>query len=216
MTNAVEQVPGGITRRKMVGFLIAGPTLVAGASLGRPAQARGAVPTVQPVDKYDLSDLLLQSTLPTNHLITVTVNEDGTVSFALPRSENGQGITTACAQVIADEMDLPIERIRITLSDANPDLVWNQLTGGSASMMELWDPLRTASATARDQMLAVAAQRLGVPKSGLTVADGVISGGGRSLGYGELARFAAVPTSRRRLVHVKPKRKADLRLVGRG
>ena len=64
----------------------------------------------------------------------MTVNSDGTVSFALPRAEVGQGITTAIAMMIADEMELPLDQVNITLADARPELVFNQLTGGSNSM----------------------------------------------------------------------------------
>jgi isoquinoline 1-oxidoreductase beta subunit len=201
----------------MVGYLIAGPTLIAGASLTRPGRAQAKIPTKQPVDHYDLSDLLLNSTqLPGTKMVTVGVNPDGTVSFSLPRSENGQGITTACAMIIADELDLPIDRVGVTLADADPAYRMNQFTGGSASMMELWDPLRTASAAARQQMERVAADRLGVPVSQLTVADGVISGGGGSLTYGELSRYAAVSRTQRRSVGVTPKRAGQRALVGRG
>ena len=84
----------GISRRRFMGYLIAAPTLVAGAQL-LVEPARAAIPTHQPVDEYDLTDFLTQATKPTSHLITVTVNPDGTVSFALHRAEVGQGITTA-------------------------------------------------------------------------------------------------------------------------
>jgi isoquinoline 1-oxidoreductase beta subunit len=205
----------GITRRRMVGYLIAGPTLIAGASMGiRPAKAKAALPTVQLVDKYDLSDLLLQSTLPTNHLITVTMNTDGTASFDMPRAEVGQGITTACAMIIADELDLPVEKVHVTLKDADPDLMMNQLTAGSSSMYELWDPLRSAAATARGQMQAVAAEKLGVPESALSVADGVISSPTGSLTYGELASAAAVSSNQTRTVRLAPKAAADLKVIG--
>ena len=100
----------GITRRRMLGFLIAAPTLVAAARWAPPAM--GAVPTEQLVDHYDLSDLLTDSCRPTNGLLTVTVNPDGTAAFALPRAEVGQGLTTAFAMTIADEMDLPIEKVK--------------------------------------------------------------------------------------------------------
>ncbi len=97
-----------ISRRRFLGYLIAAPTLVAGAQLvTQPAAA--AVPTVQPVDAYDLTDLLTQAAAPTSGLITVTVNTDGTVSFALPRAEVGQGITTAVAMTIADEIGVALE-----------------------------------------------------------------------------------------------------------
>src|SRR4051812_29616065 len=95
--------PRGITRRSMIGFLVAAPTLVAAARWGV-APAYGAVPTAQPVDNYDLTDLLTESQQPTMGLLKVTVNGDGTASFELPRAEVGQGITTACAMTIADEL----------------------------------------------------------------------------------------------------------------
>ena len=208
------QEQDGITRRRMVGYLIAGPTLVAGASITWPQRAQAALPTVQPVDQYDLSDLLLDSTLPTASQIYVRLNPDGNAYFDMPRAEVGQGITTAAAMIIADELDLPIDRVHISLKDADPNLGMNQLTAGSSSMYELWDPLRAAAAAARGQMTRVAAQRLGVPESALTVADGVISGGGGSITYGELATAAAVSQNQAHTVRLKPKAATDLKLIG--
>ena len=75
----------GISRRRFVGYLIAAPTLVAAAQLTA-EQAQAAVPTVQPVDLYDLSDLLTDAARPTSNLIAIVVNPDGTVSFAMPRA----------------------------------------------------------------------------------------------------------------------------------
>src|SRR5438270_981237 len=157
----------GVSRRRFIGYLIAAPTVVAGAQLFvEPAQA--AIPTHQPVDQFDLTDLLTDATKPTSHLITVTVNPDGTVSFALPRAEVGQGITTATAMTIADEMDLPIDKVHVTLADARPELVWNQLTGGSNSMHALYEPLRVAAAIARGQLAEAAANELNVLTSQLS------------------------------------------------
>ena len=110
----------GISRRRFIGYLIAAPTLVAAADLRGAAPARASVATVQPVDFYDLTDLLTDAANLTASLITVTINPDGTASFALPRAEVGQGITTAVAMVIADELDLPLDKIDITLADARP------------------------------------------------------------------------------------------------
>ncbi|MEA2171128.1 MAG: isoquinoline 1-oxidoreductase subunit beta, partial [Solirubrobacteraceae bacterium] len=101
---------GGITRRRMVGYLIAGPTIMSGVTLTMPgtAQAAGSgIPTVQLVDSFDLSDALRASYKATAENIKLTANDDGTVSFELHRSENGQGITTTFAMIIADELDLP-------------------------------------------------------------------------------------------------------------
>src|SRR3954451_23191953 len=205
---------GGITRRRMVGFLIAGPTLVAAARWGLlPESARAAVPSAQLVDQYDLSDFLTDAARPTNALLTVTVNPDGTAAFALPRAEVGQGITTAIAMTIADEMALPIEKVKVTLADARPELVWNQLTGGSNTMHALYEPVRTAAATARGQLAATAASELGVDASLLRLKDGAFTApDGRRRTFGDLARKAAVTETR--AVTPTLRSKASLRLLG--
>src|SRR3954468_20423755 len=207
--------PRGITRRRMVGILIAGPTLIAAARWGiDPAPAFGAVPTEQAVDHYDLSDFLSDSCRPTNALITITVNPDGTASFELPRAEVGQGLTTSFAMVIADEMELPIEKVKVTLADARPELVWNQLTGGSNSMHSLYEPVRTASASAREQLALTAARELKVDRSALKLKDGVFTApDGRRRTYADLAEKAAV--AKTRLVRPQLKAAAEQTRVGR-
>ncbi len=140
---------------------MAAPVLVAAADLRAAAPAQAAIPTVQAVDLFDLSDLLTDAALTTASLITVTVNPDGTVSFALPRAEVGQGITTAIAMVIADEMDLPLDKVDMTLADARPELVFNQITGGSNSVHSLYDQVRVAAAIAKGRLTAGGRQGLG-------------------------------------------------------
>src|SRR4051794_1769546 len=198
----------------MVGYLIAGPTLIAAARWGiAPETAQGAVPTVQPVDQYDLSDFLTDAARPTNALLTVTVKPDGTAAFELPRAEVGQGITTAIAMTIADEMDLPVDKVKVTLADARPELVWNQLTGGSNTMHALYDPVRMAAATARGQLAATAARDLGVDESALHLHDGVFTApDGRRRTFADLAAKAAV--SETRAVTPTLRSRASLRLLG--
>jgi isoquinoline 1-oxidoreductase beta subunit len=201
-----------IPRRRFLGYLIAAPTLVAGAQLGLealpqaaaapragqpadllPALGVGTIPTVQPVDFYDLSDALKDAALPTNPLITVTINKDGTASFALPRAEVGQGITTASAMVIADELGLAVNQVHVTLADARPELLFNQLTGGSVSMQELYTPMRVAAALARGALLQAAAAELGGVPADFSIVDGVVSSiSGASTTVGQLAPRAAV------------------------
>lgn len=203
----------GISRRRFVGYLIAAPTLVAAADLRAARPARASVATVQPVDLYDLTDFLTDAANLTAALITVTVNPDGTASFALPRAEVGQGITTAIAMVIADELDVPLGKVNITLSDARPELEFNQLTGGSNSMHVLYDQVRIAAAIARGQLAATAAKQLQAPLPKLTLKNGVITApDGSALTYGELARPAAAARTRPVLAQLKPA--AQQTLVG--
>ena len=195
----------GISRRRFIGYLIAAPTLVAAADLRAAPPASASVPTVQPVDFYDLTDLLTDAANLTASLITVTINPDGTASFALPRAEVGQGITTAVAMVIADELELPLNRVNITLSDARPELEFNQLTGGSNSMHVLYDQVRVAAAIARGQLAQTAATQLETPLPKLALKNGVITApDGTSLSYGSLANAAAASRTQAVLAQLKP------------
>lgn len=204
--------PGGISRRRMIGYLLAGPTLVAAARFGAdPAEA--AVPSLGPTDLADLSDILTAAAAPTFGLLKITVDSAGVAHFPLPRAEVGQGITTAVAMVIADEMDLPIDKVNVTLADATLDLLYNQLTGGSNTMHALYTPIRMAAASARGQLRATAADELSVPAALLRAADGVFTApDGRTATYGSLAEKAAVRSTR--AVTPQLKSAASLRFVG--
>ena len=97
------------------------------------------------------------------------------MSFALPRAEVGQGITTAVAMTIAEEMDLPLEKVNVTLADARPELIWNQITGGSNTMHSIFTPVRVAAAIARGALLAGRGAPARASPSQLTIRDGVIT-----------------------------------------
>jgi len=181
------------SRRRFLGYLVAAPTLAAGVTwVTSGDSAEAALPTLpQPADIFDLGDLQNLAASPTSGLITVQVNEDGTASFALHRCEVGQGITTTVAMMIAEELDLPVEKITVTLADARPELLMNQLTGGSNSVRSIYTPVRTAAAIARQRLAATAAARWNVPEDQVTTKDGAVHHNGQSLSYGDLARAAA-------------------------
>jgi isoquinoline 1-oxidoreductase beta subunit len=205
---------GGISRRRFMGYVLAGTTLIAAApQFVAPERAGAALPTHQPVDDYDLSDLLNQAAAPTSGLISITTNTDGTVSFALPRAEVGQGITTAVAMTIADEMGIGLEQVAVTLADARSELVWNQLTGGSNSMHSIFIPVRVAAAIARHELVEAAALALQEPAYDLTVVgDKVISPSGSAIDLGALAQKAAA--SRDRTVQATLKSDTQFKLIG--
>jgi isoquinoline 1-oxidoreductase beta subunit len=222
---------GKHTRRRFIGYLLAAPVLVTAAQLESklPAGARtpllggstGTSPTAmtpipsgpQPADIADLGDLLTLACEPTDSMIRVTVEREGTVLFDMPREENGQGISTGFAMLIADEMDVALSAVKVTLADADPSLLFNQITGGSSSIRTLYQPVRTAAALARQQLVAAAAREWGVPAGSLTVADGVIRGpGGRSASFGELSPLAAASATQ--ALHVTPKDPSTYKLVG--
>ena len=191
----------GVGRRTFLGWVLAAPTLVVGvpaavALFGEDEAAAAILSPPEPSDLYDLSDALTDASLATSLLVKVGVQADGTVTYALPRAEVGQGLTTAVAMIIADELDVPIEQVQVTLSDARPDLLFNQLTGGSNSVHSLYRPLRTAAAVARNRLMAAAAAQWGVAVDRLTTSKGVVRGPlGRSASYGSLSAAAAADTA---------------------
>ncbi|GHJ41658.1 xanthine dehydrogenase family protein molybdopterin-binding subunit [Streptomyces sp. TS71-3] len=207
---------GGVERRTFLGFLLAAPTLVAAAEIGQAALAPAAHALPSPpgvTDLVDLTDLLTDATLPTASLITVTVHEDGTASFALPRAEVGQGVTTSTAMLIAEELDLPLDKVRVSLADARPELLFNQFTGGSNTTVSTYTPIRVAAATARGQLLHAAATELGDEVADLTTHLGVVSNrAGHTVGYGALAAKAAQGTTKK--VAVTLKGRADFTVIG--
>ncbi|MGW0532307.1 molybdopterin cofactor-binding domain-containing protein [Streptomyces sp. NPDC003032] len=212
-----------VGRRRFLGYVLAAPTLVAAAELGPAPTAEAGPPTADArlpspdiTDLLDLNDLMTAAALPTSGLITVEVNRDGTVSFALPRAEVGQGITTSAAMLIAEEMDVPLERIRVTLADARPELVFNQLTGGSNTTISTYTPIRIAAAIARRRLLEAAARQLGADVGELTVKAGVVtdrSGGRDGIGIGALAEKAA--STRTRKMPVELTAREDFTVIGK-
>ena len=135
--------------------------------LGAPAGVGRGPDAPQVAELYDLNDMLTDAARPTANLITVEVHEDGTASFALPRMEVGQGITTSTAMLIAEELDLPLDKVDVTLAPARPELLFNQLTGGSNTTISTYTPIRVAAAVARAALLDAAAIVLGDTVAGL-------------------------------------------------
>ncbi|MET9437179.1 molybdopterin cofactor-binding domain-containing protein [Streptomyces sp. NPDC006551] len=218
-----ESAPRAMGRRRFLGYVLAAPTLTVAAQLGEaalaPPTATAAVSTVVPTppspsEIYDLNDMLTHAALPTAHLITIRIESDGTACFALPRAEVGQGVTTSSAMLIAEELDLPLDKVRVTLADARPELLFNQLTGGSNTTISTFTPIRVAAAVARDRLLRAAALELGEVVGSLTAKAGAIvsSTTGKSLTYGELAAKAASLTGER--VRVTLKETSDFRVIG--
>ncbi len=209
-----------IGRRRFLGYVLAAPTLVTAAEFGlapvaASAPASGAqLPSPDITDVVDLNDMMTLAALPTSGLISVVVNTDGTVSFALPRAEVGQGITTSTAMLIAEELAVPLDRVRVTLADARPELVFNQLTGGSNTTIATYTPIRVAAAIARRRLLDAAATELGSPVTDLTVEAGVITDrSGRSVDIGALAEMAA--STRTQQVPVELAARANFTVIGK-
>ncbi|MCW2784565.1 MAG: isoquinoline 1-oxidoreductase [Marmoricola sp.] len=186
------------SRRAFIGFIIGGATLAVAADLGLAERAGAVVPSGPQIPElYDLGDFQTDSARPTANLIKIVLHEDGTASFDLPRMEVGQGITTSSAMIIAEELDLPLDKVHVGLAPARPELLFNQLTGGSNTTVSTYTPIRVAAAIARKALLDAAAIELGSVVALLKSKEGVITApSGKSVTYGQLATKAASPTTK--------------------
>ena len=143
----------------------------------------------------------------------IRINADGTATIFPGKVELGQGITTALTQIAAEELDLPLARVRVLTTDTSrsPN---EGVTSGSQSIEYGGTALRLASAEVRGILIELAAKRLGAAADTLTVADGTIgSADGRKVTYGELA--AEINLHREATAKVAPKPPATHKIVGK-
>ncbi len=182
-----------LTRRRLLAYLVAAPTLtVAVTSLDGLFTPRTSSASPGVADIVDLTDALTLATLPTAYLLKIEVTPANRIVVHVPRAEVGQGITTAMGIVAAEELDAGLDTVDVVLDDARPELVWNQLTGGSNSVHSLYEPMRTVAAATRARLVTAAAQRFGVAASTLTTRNStVVAGDGRVATYGSLSVDAA-------------------------
>ena len=143
----------------------------------------------------------------------LAVGGDGNITVYTGKVELGTGVQTALAQIVADELDVPFERVHMVMGDTQ--LCPNQgPTVGSQTMYRAGPQLRQAAAEARHTLLGLAAARLDAPADRLAVADGVVSASdGRKIAYAELIgdkRFGQKMSG-----SAKPKSPDRLKVVGK-
>ncbi len=123
----------------------------------------------------------------------VSISPDGLVHIVAQNPEIGQGVKTMLPMLIAEELDVAWEQVRVTQGDLDTDSFSGQFAGGSMATPMHWKPMRVAGATARAMLIGAAASRWGVSADSLTTDAGAVlhKATGRSLSYGELATEAA-------------------------
>ena len=125
------------------------------------------------------------------------ISPDNSATVFVARSEMGQDVYTSMTMLIAEELDYPIGKIKVIMAPNNPALYGNamlggaQITGGSSAMREAWDKLRMVGATAREMLIAAAAEKWKVPAASVTASNGMLTSGNHRATYGELAADAA-------------------------
>jgi len=199
----------GLTRRDflrsggalVVSFALPGcVSSVAPATAGAPFPAAGGVWPAK-IDAASLDSWL-------------AIGADGSVTACVGKIEAGMGIGTAFTQIVAEELDVPLERVTIVMGDTatTPD---QRGTGSSNGIMTGGAALRRAGAEGRAALLELASKRLRVPVDELAVRDGVVfvaADPAKRVAYGELVGGQRFDVK----VSEKPKVKnpRDYRVVG--
>jgi isoquinoline 1-oxidoreductase beta subunit len=123
---------------------------------------------------------------PTDPSIWFEILADNRIRLHSPKVEMGQGIFTGLAQIAADELEVEVDAIQVVHATTASGNVDPLATGGSTTIMSLWQPLREMAATTREMIRLEGARQLGVDPASATASGGRISAGGRSLSYGEV------------------------------
>ena len=149
----------------------------------------------------------------------IRIDETGKTTLVIPQAEMGQGVYTAIAMILAEELDADLAQVVLEHAPPSDKLYGNpifgvQVTGNSNSIRAFWDKLRNAGAAARTMLIAAAAAQWQVDAASCSSSNGKIThaASNRTLTYGELADVAGkLP------VPEKPKLKNpnDFTLIGK-
>ena len=180
-TNTPPHAACALPRRN---FLFAGAAACGGllVGVGRAAPARaatGADGTLYPLTAW------------------VSVGTDGTVSILSASQDMGQGIYSALAQIVAEELRVPWAQVRVGPAPVgatyvNP-LLGAQMTAGSSSIRGFFPLLLEAGAIARQMLVEAGAAAMGVKPKACIAANGqvVVKATGQSIAFGDVAAAAA-------------------------
>src|SRR5437016_4891061 len=148
----------------------------------------------------------------------LTITPDGLVTVHITKAEMGQGVGTALAQIVAEELEADWKDVRIDYPTAN-EKYGLMLTGGSWSVNWTFDALSRAGAAARLALVDAAASSWKVPAAECVAAGGVVRHlpTGRSLGYGEIVKRVPITRtfSEDDLKKITLKKPSDYRVVGK-
>ncbi len=126
----------------------------------------------------------------------IGIDRQGVVTLVMPMVEMGQGTYTSLAMLLAEELEVGLDQVKLEHAPPNDALYANallhiQTTGLSASIRAFWTPLRQAGAVARTLLIAAAANQWRVDPAICRARHGAVSAGSRSLSYGQLVDEAA-------------------------
>ncbi|HEY5809009.1 MAG TPA: molybdopterin cofactor-binding domain-containing protein, partial [Povalibacter sp.] len=144
------------------------------------------------------------------------IGTDSSITVLCDRSEMGQGVYTALPTLIAEELGVAPDTIKVEFAPPGAayvnSLLGAQVTGGSTSVRDAWDKLRMAGAEARQRLITVAANEWSVPASRCTVADGYVTFTSRRAAFGDLVEAAAALP---KPANIQPRPASSFRFIGK-
>ncbi len=150
--------------------------------------------------------------LPEDFNAFLRVGEDGKVTCFTGKVELGQGAITSLPQMLADELDVPLDSVQMVMGDT--DLCpWDMGTFGSMTIRFFGPPLRAAAAEARAVLLSLASEKLGAPVDQLRAEKGFVfhnSDPKARVSYAELAKGKQIA----RHVKAEVKAPAEFKVIG--
>ncbi len=190
-----------VTRREFVQVaLVAGGALVIGTRVGRAARVMGA-------GSRGLADFVPNP--------FIRVSPDGMVTIIAQNPEIGQGVKTMLPMIIADELDVEWQSVRIEQAPLDTSKFTQQSAGGSTATPNHWTRMRRVGAAARAMLVSAAAQTWNVPEGECTTTAGTVTHlpTNRGLKYGDLLeRAAAIPAPTLESVVLKDPK--NFRIIG--
>ena len=126
----------------------------------------------------------------------IRISPNNQITLICSRSEMGQDVYTSLPALLAEELNLPLAMIQVEMAGVAPiyvnAMLGGQITGGSTSVREAFDKLRTAGAATRTVLVQAAANRWNVSVDQCKAMNGKVThASGKSATYGELAADAA-------------------------
>lgn len=159
----------------VLGIVLPGRSKLAAQQIGQPPPNLFGPPPVHKPNAY------------------IHIATDDSITFLIPKGEMGQGPTTACSQLLAEELECDWAKVRMEIAPVDTASYGHQTTVGSQAIRSTWEPLRKAGAEAREMLVQAAADKWGVNKSQCRAENGFVinTASNARLSYGSVAEAAA-------------------------
>jgi isoquinoline 1-oxidoreductase beta subunit len=155
----------------------------------------------------------------------VTIGTDNSITILCPSAEMGQGVLTSLPLILAEELDADWSKVKCDFAPPNPKVYGNphelfrgaQVTAASVSVPGYFMPLRMAGAQARKVLIDSVAAEWKVPARELSTDRSFVihKKSGRKISYGDVAKFAKIPTEPPQVSEADLKKRTQFKLIGK-